>query len=206
MTRPPSRMRAARRDVLLHHVGRRIEEHDRIVQRIEHEPRRKRRARRGPRRSVSAAAACASCDAPASSAFQSQLLDQLIKPAELVGIVAERAARVGERGQRAGRARPVPYRRAPAAASPPRPSHRASAARRAARPCRAPWRCGPRASSARPPRRPPRSVRARAERTAPRSLDARQRLAHHADPGRVRAARRSSMSRQIAAAFAVCPS
>ena len=34
----------------------------------------------------------------ASSAFQPQFLHQLIKPAELVGIVAERAARVGDGG------------------------------------------------------------------------------------------------------------
>ena len=47
LTSPPRRMRAAGRDVLLDHVGRRIEEHDRIAQRAQHQRRPRAPARRG---------------------------------------------------------------------------------------------------------------------------------------------------------------
>ena len=116
-TSPPSRMRLPGATCLLDHVGRRVEEHDRVLQREQHE--RGREAEHAQARADQGQPSLLARHASlASSAFQPQLFHQLIKPAELVGIVAERAARVGRPRTAPGRGRPLPYRRAPAAASP----------------------------------------------------------------------------------------
>ena len=84
-------------DVLFHHVGRRIEEHDGILQRAQHQRRPPPPARRARRRSERGVAACESFIVgslhDAASAFQSQSFDQLVDPAKLVGIAPPSARR-----------------------------------------------------------------------------------------------------------------
>ena len=187
-TRPPSRMRVPGATCFSTHVGRRIEEDDRVLQRAQHQ--RRRRAPSTPRLDADQGeASLLAGHLSPSSAFQSRALSTSSSSRRsLSASLPERArARRGAATARLVAARPAPYRRAPAAASLRRRSRPSSAARRAARPCRDHLAALLAASISRPPPCRP-ALGPRAATRLPR-IDARQRLAHEFRPRARRAAR-----------------
>ena len=76
-----------------------------------------------------------------SSAFETQIFDEIVDALDLVGTIRQRAPGVGWRRPSPCRDRRARHRRAPAAASPRRRRRRHAAGRQAAAPCRGSSRC-----------------------------------------------------------------